>query len=74
MKSAKENILDFWFVQTQPAQWFQVSEEFDETIKEQFEESYNLASDGVYDDWKNDADGALALVILMDQMPRNMFR
>jgi len=74
MKSAKDSILDFWFEQTQPAQWFQVSEEFDQAIKEQFEESYQLATDGVYDDWRNEADGALALVILMDQMPRNMFR
>lgn len=74
MKSAKENILDFWFVQTQPQQWFQVNEEFDQSVKKQFEESYQLAADGVYEDWKNDADGALALVILLDQMPRNMYR
>lgn len=74
MKSAKETVLDFWFVQTQPQQWFQVNEEFDQVVKDQFEESYQLAADGVYEDWKNDADGALALVLLLDQMPRNMFR
>ncbi len=74
MKSAKDDILNFWFVQTQPAQWFQVNEEFDSLIKERFEESYQLAADGIYDDWKNAADGALALVLLLDQFPRNMFR
>lgn len=74
MKSSKSDILDFWFVQTQPQQWFQVNEEFDEAIKDRFGEAYQLAADGVYDDWKNDADGALALILLLDQMPRNMFR
>ena len=74
MKDIQKDVLDFWFVETQPKQWFQVSEEFDETIRERFSEPYEMAANGQFDDWQNDADGALALCILLDQMPRNMFR
>lgn len=74
MKDLQKDILDFWFVETQPQQWFQVSEDFDQRIKERFEESYDMAAGGQFDDWQNSADGALALCILLDQMPRNMFR
>ena len=74
MKDLQKEILDFWFIETQPQQWFQVSEDFDQTILERFEEPYNMAASGQFDDWQNSADGALALCILLDQMPRNMFR
>ncbi len=74
MKDFQKDILNFWFVETQPKQWFQVSEEFDQAIRDRFMEPYDMAVCGKFDDWQNDADGALALCILLDQMPRNMFR
>lgn len=74
MKDLQKEILDFWFVETQPKQWFQVNADFDESIKARFEDAYNKAASGQYDDWQSDAYGALALCILLDQMPRNMFR
>lgn len=74
MKDLQKDILDFWFVETQPQQWFQVNEEFDQLIKDRFGGAYDKAVAGSYDDWQNNADGALALCILLDQFPRNMFR
>lgn len=74
MINDRQNIIKFWFEDTKPQQWFQVSEEFDALIKENFEESYENATAGILDDWRSDSDGALALCILLDQMPRNMFR
>lgn len=74
MKDSRDEILSFWFEETAPAQWFQVSLEFDETIKRRFLDHYGLAAQGIYDDWIHSVDGALALVILFDQFPRNMFR
>ncbi len=74
MKDLQKDILDFWFAETQPIQWFQVSDEFDQIVKERFEDAYEAAARGEYDDWQNSADGALSLCILLDQMPRNMFR
>jgi len=74
MKDYQNIIIDFWFNQTQPKQWFQVSKEFDQGILEKFEEPYNMAVSGSFSEWKNSADGILAYCILLDQMPRNMFR
>lgn len=74
MKDNRQNIISFWFDETQPQQWFQVNPEFDQVIKERFAETYELAASGVCDEWKKDAQGCLALCILLDQFPRNMFR
>jgi len=74
MKDIQQEILSFWFEETQPKQWFQVSAEFDQLIIDRFSGGYALAADGGYTEWKNSADGALAYCILLDQMPRNMFR
>jgi uncharacterized protein (DUF924 family) len=74
MKNFQTDILNFWFTETQPKQWFQVSEEFDQSIRDRFMEPYEAAARGEFDEWQTDADGALALCVLLDQMPRNMFR
>jgi uncharacterized protein (DUF924 family) len=74
MKDFQKDILDFWFVETQPQQWFQVNEEFDQTIRDRFIEPYEMAARGEFNEWQKDADGALALCIVLDQMPRNIFR
>ncbi|NQZ14662.1 MAG: DUF924 domain-containing protein [Alphaproteobacteria bacterium] len=74
MKDIQEDIIHFWFEETQPSQWFQVNPEFDALTKEKYEDAYNSAAAGQFDDWQKNADGALALCILLDQMPRNMFR
>ena len=74
MKDTREDILSFWFVETAPAQWFQVSPAFDEMVREKFLDHFLMAEKGFCDDWANSADGALALILTFDQFPRNMFR
>ncbi len=74
MKDFQKDILNFWFVETKAAQWFQVNEDFDRAIIDRFSEPYDMGARGDFDDWQNNADGALAYCILLDQMPRNMFR
>lgn len=74
MKDFQKDVLHFWFVETRPQQWFQVNEDFDNTVLSRFEEAYEMAARGDFDEWQKNADGALALCILLDQMPRNMFR
>ena len=74
MNNAQEQVLQFWFEDTKPAQWFQVNPEFDRVIEEKFAETYDLGRDGLLDDWQSDADGCLALCIVLDQFPRNIFR
>jgi uncharacterized protein (DUF924 family) len=74
MRDTREEIIHFWFEETEPQQWFQKNETFDQSIKERFLTIYNMARDGLCDGWNQDADGCLALCILLDQFPRNMFR
>jgi uncharacterized protein (DUF924 family) len=73
-KDGQKDVLGFWFEETQAPQWFQVNPEFDDLIKTRFSDSYEKASLGIFDDWKNSSDGCLALCILLDQFPRNMYR
>ena len=74
MRDIKQEILHFWFEEAKPAQWFQKSADFDTQIRERFLQTYRLAADGVCDLWRDDAQGCLALCVVLDQFPRNMFR
>lgn len=74
MRDSKHEILHFWFEETQPAQWFQKNDDFDQMVVSRFMGIYRLAADGLCDLWRDDAEGALALCIVLDQFPRNMFR
>ena len=67
-------ILNFWFSEIKPAQWFQKNPDFDQDIEARFEQDYKLATQGIYDGWQDSSKGALALIILLDQFPRNMYR
>lgn len=74
-------VLDFWFGAegtpehgTNREEWFKKDEAFDSEIRDKFLSDYEAARDGTYDAWADDARGALALLILLDQFPRNMFR
>lgn len=74
MRDTKQELLHFWFGETKPAQWFQVNPDFDSLVRERFLATYRMAADGLCNAWAVDADGTLALCILLDQIPRNMFR
>lgn len=74
MRDSKYEILHFWFEETAPQQWFQKSDEFDRFIIDRFSVTYEMAKDGLCDSWNVDAEGCLALTIILDQFPRHMFR
>ncbi|MFN3827104.1 MAG: DUF924 family protein [Micavibrio sp.] len=74
MRDVKQEILHFWFEESQPSQWFQKNGDFDNLIYDRFYPSYRLAAEGLCDSWQDDAEGALALCLVLDQFPRNMFR
>lgn len=69
-----KKLLDFWFSEAVRPFWFQSTANFDADLKERFEPAWLQAAKGEYADWQATADGALALVILLDQMPLNMYR
>jgi uncharacterized protein (DUF924 family) len=80
-ETAKNNltneILTFWFGSGDDEVrdiWFKKDDTFDQEIRERFGTARQTAAAGGHDDWANTADGALALVILLDQFSRNLCR
>jgi uncharacterized protein (DUF924 family) len=74
-------VLDFWFgAPGSPVHgksrelWFKKDRAFDLEIKGAFEAALQSAALGAFDTWRETAAGALALCILFDQFPRNMYR
>src|SRR4028118_942202 len=55
-------------------QWFQKDEAFDREVTDRFGDLYERAAAGELDAWREKAESCLALVIVLDQFPRNMFR
>jgi uncharacterized protein (DUF924 family) len=74
MNSKINSILDFWFIETSAEQKFQKNLNFDKVIKDKFLNDYEMASQKKLDDWQNSGKGCLALIILLDQFSRNLFR
>jgi uncharacterized protein (DUF924 family) len=66
-------IISFWQAAGYD-RWFKKDEAFDDEIKARFLGAYEAAAAGKFAHWEQTAEGALALPILLDQFPRNMFR
>jgi uncharacterized protein (DUF924 family) len=66
-------VVDFW-LDAGPAQWFAKQPEFDRTFRERFLAAHEAAARGELMDWMAWPQAALALIILLDQFPRNAFR
>jgi uncharacterized protein (DUF924 family) len=71
--ASPEEVLAFWR-EAGPDRWFTSDEAFDNAIRERFLSTYETAARGELAGWEATAEGALALVIVLDQFPRNMFR
>jgi uncharacterized protein (DUF924 family) len=69
-----QDVLEFWFSDDARAAWFHSSPAFDQTIRKRFGELFARAATGALGSWQTSAEGCLALCILLDQMPRNMYR
>lgn len=69
-----DDILAFWFSEEVTPKWWVKEDAFDATIRERFAAAFEAALAGALDSWAATPGGALALVILLDQVPRNSFR
>ncbi len=76
-----EKVLNFWFGHPQKEyygqsrkEWFIKNEAFDRVVKAQLFELYQQAANHQLESWQNTPEGGLALLILLDQVPRNLFR
>lgn len=67
------DIVAFWR-ETGPKAWFKKSAAVDAAIAERFEAVHHAAARGELDAWSGTAEGSLALLLLLDQFPRNLYR
>lgn len=74
MHDLAEEILAFWLDEVGPKGWYDPPETLDAQIRERFAEPWERARRGAFDTWICAPRSCLALVILLDQFPRNMFR
>jgi uncharacterized protein (DUF924 family) len=68
------DILEFWFAPAHAASWFASDAGFDAQLRERFGATAEAAANGMLDDWVNTPPGWLALLIALDQFPRNLHR
>ena len=71
--ASAEDVLSFWR-DAGPDRWFDKNADFDEEIHRRFLTTHEAAAAGKFSGWEQSPNGALALLILLDQFPRNMFR
>jgi uncharacterized protein (DUF924 family) len=73
MAAHPADIVTFWR-EAGPKRWFEKSRAFDDAIRLKYEATHHAAARGAYDAWTLTSEGALALLILLDQFPRNLYR
>lgn len=66
-------VIDFWHA-AGFKKWFGADTEFDSAIRDRFEDTHLLAAKGGLAEWEETPQGALALLLLTDQFPRNLYR
>jgi len=69
-----DEVLEFWYSAAMRPRWFDSTPQLDAEIRRRFEALWQRAANGELDHWCGNAEGCLALVIVLDQLPLNMFR
>ena len=69
-----QELLNFWFEEIDRKAWFEKNQAFDDTLRARFAALREEAEAGLLDAWSQTPQGALALILLLDQLPRNLFR
>ena len=74
MSETPLSVIQFWRDEVGEARWYVNEPALDKQIRDRFEPLWRDARDGKHNDWQMTPDGTLALLIVLDQFPRNMFR
>lgn len=69
-----DDIIQFWYSEPMNKHWFSSTEKIDTIIQERFEALWQAAARGECNHWLDSAEGCLALCIVLDQFPLNMYR
>ena len=73
MQTTPQDILDFWFG-ADPALWFAKNDAFDQAIQSHFAQTHEKAASGALTHWQESEAGMLALILVLDQFSRNLYR
>ncbi len=74
-KNAKaQEIIDFWLNDVGSENWYKQSDEIDAQIRSRYKALRDEAAQGAHDQWLDSPEGALALMLLLDQFSRNLYR
>jgi uncharacterized protein (DUF924 family) len=71
--ASAQEVISFWH-DAGEERWFKPDADFDRQVRERFLVTHEAAAMGKLSDWEQSPEGALALLVLLDQLPRNMFR
>jgi uncharacterized protein (DUF924 family) len=74
IQATPDDIIKFLFIETEPKQWFVKSESFDRLVAKRFEATVIQALKGELDDWGQQPKSCLALILLLDQFTRQIYR
>lgn len=74
LRIVPDDVLCFWLEETPSDHWFRTDQALDAAIRHRFQGAWEEGRIGALDGWAETADGTLALILLFDQFPRNMFR
>lgn len=74
MQHTPEEIIDYWYSPEISNHWFSSTPQLDDEIKTKYEALWQAAVNGEFDHWRETSQGCLALVIILDQFPLNMYR
>jgi len=69
-----QDVIKFWFEETEPSQWWQKDKQFDREIAARFGRLHDAAVKGELSDWRDTPEGRLAEIIVLDQFSRNIYR
>jgi uncharacterized protein (DUF924 family) len=69
-----QDVIDFWFTEISPKQWWNGGDEFDQLVTNRFQQTLADACSGKLQSWRQSALGCLAEIIVLDQFSRNIFR
>lgn len=72
--ASPQSVVEFWFSDKVQPLWFQSTPEFDAELRDRFEPVWQQAAADKLDSWAETPEGALALVIVLDQVPLNIYR
>ena len=68
------DVIKYWFSEKSRQHWFSSTSGMDFEIKQRYEKLWTSAASGELNDWQDSPQGCLALIIVLDQFPLNMFR